>query len=129
MGLLLQNMRCVHELKGKVTAFVLKDVPPVLFLGKIRGDLNYSYVWETENPYLEHKKTKRKIHCLTNQNVPMIFPAGSELFEDFENSDSSAGGDSVHEVKEAKKEEIRQETKIKTEPKEEIQENEKEKET
>ena len=54
---------------------MLDDVPPVLSLGQLRRECGFRYVWEDDYPFLQDKKTGRKIQCHVIQDVPMVYPA------------------------------------------------------
>ena len=73
----------MKDLNITVTAFVLKDVPPILSLGQLVRNNGCVYEWSGQYPTI--RVDDRQIECIVRADVPMVAPAVS---------DDNAGGDS-----------------------------------
>ena len=64
----------VKQLGRTVEAYVLKDSPPLISMGKLRREFGYRFYWEDEKPFIK-RKDGTYVHCSTSQDVPFICPA------------------------------------------------------
>ena len=65
----------IEELDLQVTAFILKDSPPLLSMGKLCRMHGFVYVWNGKNdPVLYDSKFSIAIQLMLKSNVPFLMP-------------------------------------------------------